>query len=299
MGSDVAQQGSIVSYASLRGSKLQKLTNVVLCCCLDSNMANKVVPAAVQFFGGLAARAVNEWLSSGSGEHDLVVGTPEVGNILLYSEKKSVDNEAGRVSHVYQYSGDITITAVVAKDNKRDDTGGDPEIISGGPGEKHVSVKVTSRTEKGFDHTVHVYGRKNYFDQDSNMAQVIPGASPALQLVNLAGEAWTTITGNGQHNLVEGKPKAGDILLHAEQKCQGRGLDHVSHVYQHRGDNTITAVVAKDNWNDDKGGDPEIISGGVGHKHVRVKVTSRSGGGFNHTVYVFGKKQKLTKCNLF
>ena len=268
-------------------------------------MANKVVPvveaaAHLAIFCGEASKAINELLSFDSGQHNLVVaiGPPEDGHILLHSEQKSVGYGAGYVSHVYEYSGDIPITAVKAKDNRNDDTGGDPEIVSGGPGHKHVKVKVTSRIGRGIDHTVEVYGKKNYFDQDSNMAQVIPGAGPALQLVNLTGEAWTTIEGNGQHNLVEGKPQAGDILLHAEQKCQGRGFDHVSHVYQHSGDITITAVVAKDNWNDDKGGDPEIISGGVGDKHVKVKVTSRSGGGFNHTVYVFGKKQKLKKCTL-
>ena len=269
-------------------------------------MGNKVVPvvkaaADVANVSGEASRAVNKLLSFDSGQHNLVVaiGKPEDGNTLLHSEQKSVGFGVGYVSHVYEYSGDSTITAVVAKDNRNDDLGGDPEIVSGGPGHKHVKVKVTSRLGRGIDHTVHVYGRKNYFDQDGNMAQVIPEAGPALQLVNLTGEAWTTIEGNGQHNLVVGKPKAGDILLHAEQKCQGRGFDdHVSHVYQHSGDITITAVVAKDNWDDDKGGDPEIISGGPGDKHVKVNVTSRSGGGFNHTVYVFGKKQKLKKCTL-
>ena len=261
-----------------------------------------VVMTAVQVLEGarFLGEEVNKWLSSGSGQHNLLVGTPEDGDIRLYSEKKSVGYgwPWEKVSDVYQYSGDITITGVVAKDDREDDTGGNPEIISGGPGYKHVKVKVTSRRGRGFDHTILVYGKKNDNDQDSNIAEVIPGNGPVLQLAKWAGEAWTTIKGNGQHNLVVGKPQAGDILLHAEQKCQGRGFDRASHVYQHSGANTITAVVAKDNREDDTGGNPEIISGGPGYKHVRVKVTSKSEGGFNHTIYVFGKKQKLERCNL-
>lgn len=258
------------------------------------------VVSTVQFLEGarFLAEAVDKWLSSGSGQHNLHVGTLEDGDILLYREQKSVGRVVGCVSPVYQYSGDITITGVVAKDNWEDDTGGNPEIISGGLGYKHVTVKVTSRFGRGIDHTVLVFGKKNDNDQDRNMAEVIPGNGPVLQLTKWDEEVWRTIKGNRQHNLVEGKPQAGDILLHAEQKCKGRGFDRVSHVYQHSGDNTITAVVAKDNREDDTGGDPEIISGGPGYKHVRVKVTSRPEGGFNHTVYVFGKKQKLKRCNL-
>ena len=107
-----------------------------------------------------ALRAINELLSSSSGEHDLVVGNPEDGDILLHSEKKSVGYGRSYVSHVYRYSGDVMITLVVAKDNWNNDTGGDPEIISGGPGHKHVEVRVTSRLLRGFDHTVLVFGKK-------------------------------------------------------------------------------------------------------------------------------------------
>ena len=128
------------------------------------------------------------------------------------------------------------------------------------------------------------------------MAQVIAVVGTAVQLVNLAGEVWGTIddllhSGKGRHNLIVGKPAPGDILLHEEQKRQGYGFGYVSHIYRHSGDNTITAVVAKDNWDDDTGGDPKIIDGGLGQKHVKVKVTSRFGRGFDHTVYVYGKNR--------
>ena len=242
---------------------------------------------------GEALRTINDLLSSGKGKHNLVVGKPGAGDILLHAEQRCKGYRFGWVSHVYQYKGDTTITAVVAEDNRNNNTGGNPEIISGGVGHKSVLVKVTSRIFRGFDHTVHVYGKKDYCHEDSNMAQVIPVADTALQLAKLAGEAVRTINNlpssrNGQHNLVVGKLEAGDILLHAEQKCEDYEGGCVSYV----GDNTITAVVAKDNLNDDTGGDPKIISGGPGCRHVRVEVTSRLGRGFNHTVYVYGKKTK-------
>ena len=93
-------------------------------------------------------------------------------------------------------------------------------------------------------------------------------------------------------NLVVGNREAGDTLLHKEQKRPDDVFGCVSNVSQHSGDNTITAVVANDNWKDEIGGNPEIIISGVpGHKHVKVKVTSRLGRGFDHTVYVHGKKK--------
>ena len=118
--------------------------------------------------------------------------------------------------------------------------------------------------------------------------------SPAAPLVQLGVETLRTInespsSGRGEHNLVVGKREAGDILLHSEQKSSGNGPGYVSHVYEYTGNCPITAVEAKDNWNDDTGGDPEIISGGPGHTHVKVKVTSRFLRGFDHTVLVFGK----------
>ena len=144
--------------------KNEKLTNVVLCCYLYSNMADAVVTLIKIVenarLGAEAWRALNETLSSGSGEHNLVVGRPDAGDSLLHSEQICRGYGLSWVSHCYQYRGDSTITLVVAKDNWSDDTGGDPKIISGGPGHKHVKVKVTSRLFKGFDHTVLVYGKK-------------------------------------------------------------------------------------------------------------------------------------------
>ena len=121
-------------------------------------------------------------------------------------------------------------------------------------------------------------------------------ADAAVQLVNLAEEAWGSVndllpSGKRQNNLVVGNREAGDTLLYKEKRRPDRLFGCGSHVYQRSGDNTITAVVVKDNWNDDTGSNPEIISGGPDHKHVKVKVTPRFGRGFNHNVYVYGKKK--------
>lgn len=126
--------------------------------------------------------------------------------------------------------------------------------------------------------------------------EVFAAISGAVMLVNQAGEALGAVnellsSGQGRHNLLVGKAQPGDILLHEEQKRPGyKMLGRVTHVFQYSGNRLITAVVAKDNWDDDTGGDPEIISGGPGQKHVKVKVTSQYMRGFNHTVYVYGKK---------
>lgn len=128
------------------------------------------------------------------------------------------------------------------------------------------------------------------------MAEVVAAIGGAVMLVNQAGELWGTVndllhSGTGRHNLIVGKAQAGDILLHQEQKRPGyKMLGRVTHVFEYSGDKVITAVVARDNWTDDTGGDPEILTGGPGHKHVKVKVTSQYMRGFDHTVYVYGKK---------
>ena len=118
----------------------------------------------------------------------------------------------------------------------------------------------------------------------------------AVRLVNKAGELWGEVnnllhSGSGRHDLFKGKAEPGDILLYEEQKCPSyKMMGRVTHVFEYSGNKTITAVVAKDNWDDDTGGDPEIIGGGPGQRHVKVKVTSQYMRGFDHTVYVYGKE---------
>ena len=129
-----------------------------------------------------------------------------------------------------------------------------------------------------------------------NGVSVAQAVGLGAEVVRPAISKWLS-SGSREHHLVVGEPEVGDILLYIDQKSKGHGVDD-SHVFQYSEDVTITAVVARDNWNDDTGGYPEIISGGPGHKHVEVKVTSGSRGGFDHTFQVYGKKQKSKKCIL-
>ena len=134
------------------------------------------------------------------------------------------------------------------------------------------------------------------FSPDCNMNPVIKVIDGAVMLVDSAGRLWGKVndllhSGSRRHNLLKGQPEPGDILLHQEQKRSGfKKFGSVTHVFEYKGGKEITAVVARDNWDDDTGGEPKIISGGPGERDVRVKVTSKFMRGFDHTVYVYGKK---------
>lgn len=128
------------------------------------------------------------------------------------------------------------------------------------------------------------------------MAQVVVLVNGVVKLVDQAGNLWGALNdllncGAGRHNLIVGKAQPGDILLYQEQKrASFKMFDYATHVFKYTGNEVITCVVAYDHWGDDTGGEPEIISGGPGHKHVEVQVTSQFCRGFKFTIYVYGKK---------
>lgn len=99
--------------------------------------------------------------------------------------------------------------------------------------------------------------------------------------------------GNKHHHLTLGKPKTGDKLLYQERAHPSAlPQEQRTHVFEYhcRGEELITAVEAKDSWGDNYGGTPQILSGGPDQRHVKVKVTSRMGKGFDFTVSVYGKQ---------
>ena len=106
---------------------------------------------------------------------------------------------------------------------------------------------------------------------------------------------WQEITaGRGRHTLRSGTPRSGDVVLFEEQLRKGSKLfSTVSHTFSYdcRHGEEITAVVAYDLWSDDTGGDPDIVSGGVGSSRVSVRVTSQTNRGFHFKVIVYGKRQ--------
>ena len=53
----------------------------------------------------------------------------------------------------------------------------------------------------------------------------------------------------------------------------------------------ITAVLVEDLLDDDTGGYPQLVSGGVGEQHVSIKITSQQGCGFHFEFSVYGKRE--------
>ena len=60
----------------------------------------------------------------------------------------------------YQCRKGEEITAVLAEDRWDDDTGGSAERVSGGVGQQHVEIKVTSQWSRGFHFKFYVYGKR-------------------------------------------------------------------------------------------------------------------------------------------
>ena len=115
--------------------------------------------------------------------------------------------------------------------------------------------------------------------------------------------AWNELfRGNGRHTLKLGMRGDNDEVLYSE-RCRKKAefLGVVKHTFSYdcgKGER-ITAVIAYDEWSDDTGGDPEVLSGGVGRDHVTIKVTSERNRGFHFLFEVYGTKAKErpTKSN--
>ena len=114
----------------------------------------------------LAGSIIDGWnkiASKGTGSHTLSVGKPGKSDVVLYEEDYRKGSEfLSSVQHTFSYNcqGGERITAVVARDMWTDDTGGTPELVSGGVGQNAVSVQVTSRFSRGFHFKFVVYGSK-------------------------------------------------------------------------------------------------------------------------------------------
>lgn len=100
--------------------------------------------------------------------------------------------------------------------------------------------------------------------------------------------------GNKHHNLTLGKRKQGDVLLYQERAHPSAlPFEQRSYIFEYHciKNEIITSVEAKDAWGDNAGGHPEVLSGGPDQHHVKIKVTSHTGKGFDFTVRVYGKQQ--------
>ena len=106
------------------------------------------------------------------------------------------------------------------------------------------------------------------------------------------------MAGKGQHTLKLGSRHPGDTELYSQEVRKGdKFFSTVSHTFHYRArDNEeITAVVAEDQWWDDTGGIPVLVSGGVGQREVTIELTSQRNRGFHFHFYVYGVR-KVSSC---
>lgn len=110
---------------------------------------------------GKVLKSLNE---GGQGRHTLLINKPSEGDVILYeSEFRKGAAMLATVTHEFSYTckNNEEITSVVAYDNWSDDTGGNPEVIKGGVGERNVTIKITSKFARGFNFKFIVYGKKH------------------------------------------------------------------------------------------------------------------------------------------
>ena len=101
-------------------------------------------------------------------------------------------------------------------------------------------------------------------------------------------------SGNGRHTLSFGTPGKNDVVLYEDEvRKSSKFLSEVKHTFSYtcKSGETITAVAAQDKWSDDTGGNPKVVSGGLGKSGVAVEVTSQFGRGFHFRFIVYGTKQ--------
>ncbi|KAJ8037654.1 putative salivary secreted peptide [Holothuria leucospilota] len=110
------------------------------------------------------------------------------------------------------------------------------------------------------------------------------------------GGLQSYVNEQGRHNLVIGRKLPTDTLLCRENiRKQGNLatlLQRQTHdfTYLKKRKEAITAVLVRDNWDDNTGGHAELIQGGPGQNLVKVRVTSQLGRGMDFTFSVYGRK---------
>ena len=109
---------------------------------------------------------------------------------------------------------------------------------------------------------------------------------------------WEKMCGGGRHSLTVGAPGENDFVLdQSDVPKPDRFLQRVSHKYSYRESGmVITAILAYDKWDDNTGGSPEIVGGGVNEDNVEILVTSILNRGFHFKFVVYGHKKQEQKC---
>lgn len=126
------------------------------------------------------------------------------------------------------------------------------------------------------------------------MVELAAGQATAVAESILDGWNKLSAKGTGCHTLSLGKPDKKDAILYEEDFRKGSEfLSTVMHTFSYncKEGERITAIIARDKWTDDTGGNPELVSGGVGQNNVTVQITSRFGRGFHFHFIVYGTKK--------
>lgn len=124
---------------------------------------------------------------------------------------------------------------------------------------------------------------------------VIGGVKSILNESGQVVDAFQNLMkGHGRHNLVMGSAQVGDQLLYEERTRQSPGglFSYRTYDFQYncQGNERISCVVVRDNWDDDTGGNPEKIGGGPNQRYVNIRVTAQMGRGMDFSFYVYGQK---------
>ena len=86
------------------------------------------------------------------------------------------------------------------------------------------------------------------------------------------------------------------VLDQSDVRKPDRFLQRVSHKYSYRESGmVITAVLAYDTWDDNTGGSPDHVGGGVNEDNVEILVTSILNRGFHFKFIVYGHKKQEQK----
>ncbi|XP_069694666.1 probable salivary secreted peptide [Periplaneta americana] len=120
---------------------------------------------------------------------------------------------------------------------------------------------------------------------DSSRAATMSKPVTSLVLVLLLA----SLCAGQRHSLMKCNSRPGDrLLLDRSVSRSSKFLSKVSDTVRYSGSETINCIEAIDGWNDDTGGYAEIVDGGLGQRHVAIKITSRNSRGFHFFVKVYG-----------
>jgi hypothetical protein len=107
--------------------------------------------------------------------HNFFVGIPKLGDTILFYQLRAVDysfftTRSEIISYPPKLANELkkaVISGIAIIDSKKDGSGGEGTIISGGVGCNFVDIKLASRWFKGYAFTVIITGK--YIEEETNV----------------------------------------------------------------------------------------------------------------------------------